>query len=306
MTTRFSTILMAVLASLLLTACGATSIESEPAKLGQPSTWAAMEAVIDKPGPIQFKKHLAARWAVNLSGLVNLDNPKARSAGLEDRQEPIEIYTYSLAHPSAGTFIVDSGISESLRVPEENPDIGWPIKIVLDTDALKVVQTTAEIEEEVGGIDGIFLTHIHLDHILGISDLADETPLYMGWGESANKKFEHMATQGTTDRMIANASPPKEWQFDEEGIVDIFGDASVFAIHSPGHTPGSTVYLVRTTNGPELLLGDTCHTAWGWNNGVEPGSFSDDRETNAVSLMRFIELAELHPGMGIHPGHQSL
>jgi glyoxylase-like metal-dependent hydrolase (beta-lactamase superfamily II) len=302
MITRFT----ALLGCILLTACGATSIESQPAILGQPSTWEAMEAVIDEPGPIKFEKHLAARWAVDLSGLVNLDSPKAESAGFFNDTATTEIYTYSLAHPSEGTYLVDSGISESLRVPEENPDIGWPIKLVLDTDALQVVQTTLELDKALDGIDGVFLTHIHLDHILGISDLAPGTPLFVGWGESANNKFEHIATQGTTDRMIANGSQPHEWQFGDEGIVDIFGDESVFAIHSPGHTPGSTVYLVRTTDGPELLLGDTCHTAWGWNNGVEPGSFSDDRAMNAVSLTRFIELAKSHPRMGVHPGHQSL
>jgi hypothetical protein len=30
--------------------------------------------------------------------------------------------------------------------------------------------------------------------------------------------------------------------------------------------------LARTTTGPVLLTGDTCHTRWGWDNSVEPGT----------------------------------
>ena len=53
-----------------------------------------------------------------------------------------------------------------------------------------------------------------------------------------------------------------------DAVLDIFGDASVFAIHTPGHTAGSTAYLVRSTQGPILLVGDTSHTQWGWDHGV--------------------------------------
>ena len=44
----------------------------------------------------------------------------------------------------------------------------------------------------------------------------------------------------------------------------------------PGHTRGSTAYLVRTPQGPVLLTGDACHTRWGWEHDVEPGNFSGD------------------------------
>lgn len=49
----------------------------------------------------------------------------------------------------------------------------------------------------------------------------------------------------------------EEWPFRlKEGrplagdIADIFGDGSVFAISAPGHTPGSTAYVLRTPKGP--------------------------------------------------------
>lgn len=98
----------------------------------------------------------------------------------------------------------------------------------------------------------------------------------------------------------------QEWQYGDHKVIDVFGDRSVFAIHSPGHTPGSTAYLVQSTTGVQLILGDATHTRWGWENGVEPGSFSADMPQSADSLAWLVQLARDMPGISVHPGHQSL
>ncbi|MCB1694097.1 MAG: MBL fold metallo-hydrolase [Pseudomonadales bacterium] len=295
-----------VLATLLY-GCSVTSHDVEPATLGKVSSWEALLAVADKPGPIVFEKHLAAHWAVDLSGLVNLDNPVAVAAGLKDKTEPIELYTYSLQHPRYGTFLVDSGISERFRRPGENHDIAWIIRQVMDTSALRIEHTTREIASNLQTpVEGVFLTHIHMDHIMGLSDLPAGVPVYVGPGDTEMKSMEYLVTQGTTDRLLGAGTHLREWQFGGGDVIDIFGDASVFAIHSPGHTPGSTAYLVRSTDGPQLITGDACHTAWGWRHGVEPGTFSYDQQRSVASLMRLIKLVRAHPGIAVHPGHQSL
>ena len=88
------------------------------------------------------------------------------------------------------------------------------------------------------------------------------------------------------------------------GVLDIFNDRSVWALRVPGHTPGCTAYLVRTPDGPVLLVGDACHTAWGWENGVEPGSFSHDKPASAKSLAMLQALVERHPEIDVRLGHQ--
>lgn len=298
-------VLVAILMVVVLASCSATSLQSKPATMGQGSSWQDMLSKIEQPGPVVFKKHLSAHWAVQLSGLVNLDHEKAIAAGLSDRVEPIEIYTYSIQHPEFGHYLVDSGISESFRDAANNPDVSWLIKQAMDTSALKVERTTAEIQQAHGRINGVFLTHTHLDHIMGVSDLTPGTPVIIGPGDGSKKSPMNMVTQGTTDRLLAVAGELHEWQFDTD-VIDVFGDGSVFAIHSPGHTPGSTAYLVRTTEGPELLLGDVCHTAWGWEHGVEPGTFSEDQPGSVDSLLRLKSLVDEHPAIDAHPGHQAL
>lgn len=291
---------------LIAAGCSASSLDSRPAGMGTAVTWQEMTSALDQPGPIELEKVVAARWAVNLSGLLNLDHPEAQAAGLEDRLEAIEIYTYVIRHPSRGTFLVDSGVSEAWRDPAGYQDVAWLIRRFMNTDALEVQRTTRELIVSEGPIAGVFLTHIHLDHIMGIADQPPGTPVYVGPGETGLRSGSHAVTRGTTDRLLANAGTLQEWQFDAEAVVDVFGDASLFAIHVPGHTPGSTAYLVRTLDGPMLLTGDACHTEWGWRHGVEPGTFSADRAESAVSLDKLESLARQYPGLAVHPGHQSL
>lgn len=102
----------------------------------------------------------------------------------------------------------------------------------------------------------------------------------------------------------------QEWDFRGdaqdpfEGIVDIFEDGSMFAISVPGHTPGSVAYLVRTTQGPVLLTGDTSHTRWGWEHAVEPGDFTRDNARNLRNLQRLKALVARHPQVVVRLGHQ--
>jgi glyoxylase-like metal-dependent hydrolase (beta-lactamase superfamily II) len=159
---------------------------------------------------------------------------------------------------------------------------------------------------------GVFLTHLHLDHVMGLPDVPPSTPVYAGPGEPDASQFLNLFSRGTIDAMLEAAPPIQEWSYEGDpdgrftGIVDIFGDASVWALHVPGHSPGSTAYLVRTPDGPKLLVGDASHTRWGWENGVEPGTFSLDGPQSAESLAVLRELVREYPQLEVHLGHQSL
>jgi glyoxylase-like metal-dependent hydrolase (beta-lactamase superfamily II) len=78
----------------------------------------------------------------------------------------------------------------------------------------------------------------------------------------------------------------------------------VFAIYTPGHTDGSTAYLVRSTQGPVLLVGDTSHTQWGWDHGVEPGDFTRDQVRNRANLRKLKALVARHPSIQVRLWHQ--
>lgn len=292
-------------ALLLLVACSASNVNTQTAELGKNSTLDRLSTLIDQPGPIIFKKHVAAGWNVPLSGLLNLEHPKAVAAGLQDRDEDIQIFVYSIQHPKYGTFIVDSGVSTQFEKPAGSSDISYLVEKAMKFSLLELVLTTEQLAAQLGGIDGVLLTHIHMDHILGLDDLDSTVPVYVGAGETSASAVTHAVTKGTTDRLLSNVSLLREWQFDDQGVLDIFGDGSLWAIQSPGHTPGSTAYLARTTQGSELMIGDASHTRWGWDNGVEPGTYSEDGPLSAISLQKLLALSAKHPDMTVHLGHQN-
>ena len=296
----------------VLSGCETTNLEAVPAQLGKASSMEQLRASLTRPGTIEFTKHLSANWEINLSGLLNHEHPKAIEAGLEDRSEPIEIYLYSLSHPTRGNYLVDSGVSEKLLPGSTESDLSYLVKMGMGTDAIKVNSTTKSIASKLEeGVKGVFLTHIHIDHILGVSDLPKDTPVYIGPGDAGLTNVTNAMVQGSTDRLLSNAGILREWQFksgdaEEASVIDIFGDGSVWAIHAPGHTPGTTAYLINSTDGPQLLTGDAGHTRWGWEHQVEPGTFSENPQQSVISLNMLERLVKEFPLIKVHLGHQSL
>jgi N-acyl homoserine lactone hydrolase len=294
--------------------CAVTRHPTQPAQLGVPSSLAALEVVVDQPGPITVETLTAADWHVPLSGMLNLEHDRARAAGLEDREEPIQIFLHSLRHPQHGTFSIDSGVQADIH--GEDSAIGAMVASVAGLDELKVqLDTRAWLQHLAAPLRGVLLTHLHLDHVMGLPDVPAGTPLYAGPGEAQATSFENLFVQGTTNLELEGHAALSEWQFPsapagvEEGIsavLDVFGDGTLWALHVPGHTPGSTAYVARSPDGPVLFTGDACHTAWGWENGVEPGSFSSDPERGGAALLALRALAQRHPGMSVRLGHQSL
>ena len=302
----------ALIAALAALGCAQTTHPGVQARLGQPVNWPALEATLGEPGTIEMQKVVAASWEVELGGMLNLDHPKAEAAGLQNEPEPIEIYFYALRHPTRGTFLVDSGVARSIAQGSEDMPIGWLVRSVMDTDALKVhVDTKTWLDANDIRPAGVLLTHLHLDHILGLTDIPKSTPIYVGPGEPADSRFLHLFARSTTDENLEGFGPLNELQVTREAgapfaAVDILGDGSLYGLHVPGHTRGSMAYLARTTEGPQLLTGDGCHTAWGWHHDVEPGTFNTDGEQSARSLSALRGFAKAHPEVTVHLGHQPL
>ena len=104
---------------MLLAGCAVSTHSTQKSALGTPSSTEQMVALLKEPGPVELESIASCDWEVDRSGMVNLEHPRAKEAGLTDSPEPIQVFFHVIRHPTQGTFIVDTGVETALR---DHPD----------------------------------------------------------------------------------------------------------------------------------------------------------------------------------------
>ena len=98
-------------------------------------------------------------------------------------------------------------------------------------------------------------THAHFDHISGTADLAAATGAAIHLHAADRPLYDRLEEQAARFGLPAGRPlPPDEEICDGEVIR--FGESALRAIHTPGHTPGSTCFLLEGGE-PVVFAGDT-------------------------------------------------
>ena len=289
-----------------LSAC-ATPTSRHPvvvSDLVAPAPTSQLEASLTKTGVVTFQRMAFAQWTGGRGTFIDRKDP--RTAGVDKGSEQATIYAYVLDHPRFGRILIDSGVSAQL-----DERLNWVmLRAVRDLD-IRVERTTAQWLAQQTPPRAVFLTHMHFDHIGGLIDLPQNTPVYVGAGDAEERSRANFVLGRPADAILRGFGPLREWAFRPDpdnvfdGVLDVFGDGSVWAIKVPGHSAGSTAYLVNAVDGPKLVVGDAVSTRLGWEDGMPqpvPAALRADAEASATRLRRF---ASAHPGVEVFLGHQS-
>lgn len=218
-----------------------------------------------------------------------LPAPVALAPGvyLLGKNSPAAVY---LIETSQGLVLIDSGL-------EENADV--------------VREQIGELDFDVKQLRAILLTHVHADHSLGAEHLRELTgaTVYAGWGDG-----DALRSGGPREAFFSIYSMPDHAP--HATTVDVkltggetieFGETRFSVLATPGHTTGSTCYLLERPGLSALFTGDVVQHfstaregALGTYTAYLPPLYRGDARDSLATLRRLRDLPQ--PDL-ILPGH---
>ena len=238
-----------------------------------------------------------------------------RALGLfADRDEfmRLPVPAFLVEHPGAGVMLIDTGLHPSVAVdPKQNFGrlLAWFYRgIEMSSEQSAPAQLRAR------GLDAadvrfVLMTHMHVDHASAISEFPDATFVV------SRQEWDALSDGKTTDGYVRSQYDYgfdfRTFDFESDETesfasfgrsVDLFGDGSVRAVFTPGHTPGHTSYVLRLRGREVLVAADAIYTQRTLDEGVLPYRMADEHMFRR-SLKEIRHYREQTPGALIIPGH---
>jgi glyoxylase-like metal-dependent hydrolase (beta-lactamase superfamily II) len=165
-------------------------------------------------------------------------------------------------------------------------------------------RTLAELGADSADVEAVLLTHAHRDHIAAWPAVRG-APFYLAEAEEpylfGEAEYEAWVPR-TADRLLHPDQPARgdiEIRTFRDDTTMVVGYDTIRAFLVPGHTPGSTAYLIRGI----LFAGDAlAHTIFGGFRHAHP-VFSDDVDKAASSLRSLFERLEPYDVRLVCTGH---
>lgn len=301
------TLLVVVAVLLWLLRYGFTTLHASPYPIPRQShqTW---DEVFRNPAPISVSTLNTGKITMDQAQNLDQNNPKIRS--FPHVGDSLPVLANLLHHDRFGDFLVDAGFGSSFN---RNPPYGnyaEPMRLLNWVSGIKNHQEpaqdiSAQLKAKNINLKGVFFTHFHPDHTSGSAELPNDIEYVFGKNENwflarafLGSHLDGKKNLKTIDFAAAKAMPPLG------PSVDIFGDGSLWAVSTPGHTHDHVSYIINANTGPVLLTGDASHFSWAFENNVAPrGLNKADTALAQKSLEQLITFSKKYPQVKIVFGH---
>lgn len=235
--------------------------------------------------------------------LLDLD----KIAGAKNRKLHVPVLSYLVRHKTKGDILIDTGFDASFA-SSGHGNFGCMGIFFNFARQAPGQDIASQLRQRGIKLNAVYFTHMHVDHTAGTPDLPKDIPYYAGKGTLADSYadifglcMKHLDGIGHINEIDFATAPQVEGL---GAVFDIFGDGSVWAIHTPGHSAGHMSFLIQTHNGPALITGDASHTGYGFKNNVAPGKMQSRVEGEAT-LARLRAFAARYPKMRVLYGHDT-
>ncbi|MDE6808715.1 MAG: MBL fold metallo-hydrolase [Muribaculaceae bacterium] len=145
-------------------------------------------------------------------------------------------------------------------------------------------------------IQHIVATHIHIDHVMGLSRVIEKT----GLGLEANRNDEFLsrriAEQADMFRLPVKIGPIKINRYLEPGDRIDIGDDYLLVIHVPGHSPGSIALYSPSSS--FVITGDALFDGSIGRTDLPGGDYPTLIKSITDNLMSLPDDTAVYPGHG--------
>ena len=219
---------------------------------------------------------------------------------------------FLVEHPGVGPVMIDTGLHPSVGVdPKQNFGrfMGYVARGAKMAPEQAVPDQLRALGLDAADVRFVLFTHMHFDHASAVSEFPDTTFVLskQEWDVLENGK----STDGYVKSQYDFGFDFRTFDFDSRATdsfatfgrsFDIFGDGSIHAVFTPGHTLGHTSYVLRVRDREVLVAGDAIYTMKTLEQGVLPYKMADEHHFRR-SLKEIQRYRERTPGALIIPGH---
>lgn len=276
---------------------------------------ACAPAITVKPASAVTRTERSAR-GVELCVLYQENFSRPRFNGVAELSAApwnFAIATVALKHPSAGLVLLDPAFGKTIA--EELHRAGPASMLLFGDERTKtpLIDVMASAGLAPSDVTYALATHTHWDHVGALGDLPNARVLLSKTELEWVKPFTRFFQGGAMPHHLKRAKDQlATFEFTGPAVdgfassFDVFGDGSIVALPLPGHTPGSTAYLVRDVRGQSwLFIGDTTWTSRGVELPAHKtlSAIDADLDTLSESVGLVAAIARHRPDVKVVPAH---
>jgi len=262
--------------------------------------------ILAEPGDIEIEVFETGELYISNHLFLNMRHPNAK--GIKKEKIRVPVYCYLFRHSTHGDFLIDAGLDRSFQKNTHGNIHGilrkllWPLQSFQKTDQ----DIESHLTKRDLNLKGVFITHLHFDHISGIQHLPKDISYVVGKDEPFysvgplfyQDNFSGIQTIHEIDFNLGKNIPPLG------KCIDLFGDGSFWAIETLGHRKGHVSYLINGRKRAVLVTGDACDIKLGFDHCVGPGFGSWNSKAAQESLEKMRAFVDTYPHVEVFFGHE--